>query len=162
DQLRAGAPSLMLLDPVDGTVLPVFVYYSLVPYLLPVLLDLAGLPAMVAYKLIGILQFIVMGLGVAAVVEATATTDSRGKERSDYLAALLFVTAAYVWSLWGTRASLAEFWVSALIPWIVRWLVVPNGQRMLVLLFSLQVATHPVVLLHGLVAELLVAYALAR
>src|SRR4051812_48799480 len=57
DQLRAGAPSLMLLDPADGNVLPVFVYYSLVPYLLPVLLDLAGLPAVIAYKAVGALQF---------------------------------------------------------------------------------------------------------
>lgn len=48
DQLRSGAPSLMLLDPASGEALPTFVYYSLLPYLLPVLLDLAGLPATTA------------------------------------------------------------------------------------------------------------------
>src|ERR1041384_4559455 len=44
-QGRPGGARQLLCDPVTGEALPVFVYYSLVPYLLPVLLDLAGLPA---------------------------------------------------------------------------------------------------------------------
>src|SRR5262245_49087800 len=37
DQVRAGLLSQLLVDPASGEALPVFVYYSLVPYLLPVL-----------------------------------------------------------------------------------------------------------------------------
>jgi hypothetical protein len=164
DQVRAGSASQLLIDPGSGEALPVFVYYSLVPYLLPVLLDLAGLPAMLAYKAVGALQFVVMAAGVAALVDKVTAGSPRNSRDGDreYLAALLFVTAAYVWSLWCTRASLAEYFVVSLVPWVTRYLVVPNGQRALVLLFSLQVAAHPVVLLHGLVCELLVAYALSR
>ena len=161
DQLRQGAPSLMLVDPGSGEGLPTFVYYSVVPYLLPVLLDLAGIPAMIAFKAVGALQFVVMALGLSALIEQTPG-ESRDSRRREYLIALLFVSAAYVYSLWCTRASLAEFWVASLVPWTVRYLIVPNGKRPLVALFALQAAGHPIVLLHGLVCALLVAYALAR
>jgi hypothetical protein len=161
DQLRGGAPSLMLVDPAGGEVLPTFVYYSLVPYILPVLLDLAGLPAMLAFKAVGALQFVVMALGLSALIERTVP-ESRDGGRSEHLVALLFVSAGYVYALWCTRAALAEFWVASLIPWAARYLVVANGQRMLVMLFALQAAAHPIVLLHGLVGEFLVAYGLAR
>src|SRR6266545_1486693 len=161
DQLRGAAPSLMLVDPVSGEALPTFVYYSLLPYVLPVLLDLAGLPAMLAFKAVGALQFVVMALGVRALIERTVP-ESRDGGRSEYLIALLFVSAAYVYALWCTRAALAEFWVASLIPWVARYLVVANGQRILVMLFALQAAAHPIVLLHGLVCEFLVAYGLAR
>jgi hypothetical protein len=161
DQLRSGAPGLMLVDPANGEALPTFVYYSLLPYILPVLLDLAGLPAMLAFKATGALQFVVMAIGVGALIERTAPEQREGR-RSEYLVALLFVSAAYVYALWCTRAALAEFWVASLIPWVARYLVVANGQRMLVMLFALQAAAHPIVLLHGLICEFLVAYALTR
>src|SRR5258707_10703255 len=164
DQIRQGAPSLMLVDPGSGEGLPTFVYYSIVPYLLPVLLDLAGIPAMIAFKAVGALQFVVMALGLSALVERTPG-DPRDGGRREYLIALLFVSAAYVYSLWCTRASLAEFWVASLVPWTARYLIVPTGKRplvALVALFALQAAGHPIVLLHGLVCAVLVAYALAR
>lgn len=161
DQLREGAPSLMLIDPASGEGLPTFVYYSIVPYLLPVLLDLVGVPAVIAFKVVGALLFVVMAAGLGALIEQTSG-DDRDRGRKEYLVALLFVSAGYVYALWCTRASLAEFWVASLIPWTARYLVVPDGRRPLVVLFALQAAGHPIVLLHGLIGALPVAWALAR
>src|SRR6187401_3299380 len=83
DQLRSGAPGLMLVDPANGEALPTFVYYSLLPYILP---------AMLAFKATGALQFVVMAIGVGALIERTAPEQREGR-RSEYLVALLFVSA---------------------------------------------------------------------
>src|SRR5690242_10777885 len=46
DQVESGMLSTFLLNPDTGEGVPTFVYYSLIPYLLPALLDVLGLPAL--------------------------------------------------------------------------------------------------------------------
>jgi hypothetical protein len=52
DQVRHGSPNLFLVNPTTGETLPVFVYYSVLPYVLPTVLNLAGMPALYAFKLV--------------------------------------------------------------------------------------------------------------
>jgi hypothetical protein len=49
DQLRGAMPSPLLIDATSGDAVPTFVYYSALPYVVPVLLDLLGVPALYAF-----------------------------------------------------------------------------------------------------------------
>ena len=51
EEFSAGRPGMLLTNPTTGQVLPVFVFYSVLPYLPPTLLNLAGVPAVAAFKL---------------------------------------------------------------------------------------------------------------
>ena len=68
EQLRRGMPSLLVTNPVSGEVLPIFVYYSFVPYLPAVALDLAGFTAHVAFRLVMGLSLIVLALGLVRLI----------------------------------------------------------------------------------------------
>jgi hypothetical protein len=158
DQIRKGAFSALLTNPNTGEALPTFVYYSEVPYLVPTLLNLLGMPALYAFKLVMCLHFIFMGYGLQRLIETTAAPNrSRLQFETDYLVAFLFVSANYVYSLWFARGSLGELWVYCLLPWVVLGALSPNGRALTFFLF-LQICGHPIVMLQTLVAEVLVAY----
>lgn len=160
DQIRTGAISALLTNPNNGETLPTFVYYSEIPYLLPTLLNLLGLPALYAFKLVMCLHFIVLGYGLQLLVERTAPPNpSRMRVETDYLVAFLFMSANYVYSLWFARGSLGELWVYCLLPWVVLGALSANGRALTIFLF-LQVCGHPIVMLQTVVAEVLVAYTL--
>lgn len=160
DQVRSGAISAMLTNPNNGETLPTFVYYSEIPYLLPTLLNLLGLPALYAFKLVMALHFIVLGYGLQLLVERTARDKAdRGRVETDYLVAFLFISANYVYSLWFARGSLAELWVYCLLPWVVLAALSPNGRALTLCLF-LQLCGHPIIVIQTLVAEVLVAYSM--
>lgn len=156
DQIRGGAPSLLLTDDAAGSVLPTFVYYSILPYLPPLLLNLAGLPAFVALKLVAAVALILMAGGLQAVIE----TLPEERRRQGYLIAILFLAANSVYGLWIMRTAFAEVWVHALVPWVV--VAMLRGRRLLLLgLFLVQLCAHPIVFGHALGAALLLALALA-
>jgi hypothetical protein len=160
DQIRTGAVSALLTNPNNGETLPTFVYYSEIPYLVPTLLNLLGLPALYAFKLVMCLHFIVLGYGLQLLIERTAPANgSRMRVETDYLVAFLFMSANYVYSLWFARGSLGELWVYCLLPWVVLGALSPNGRVLTAVLF-LQICGHPIVMAQTLVAELLVAYTL--
>jgi hypothetical protein len=162
DQVRNGPVSAFLLSPSTGEGVPTFVYYSHVSYLLPVLLALVGLPALWAFKLSMMLYFVVMAAGVQAMVERSAPAKrDRGQLQRDYLVALLFLGANYVYSLWFARASLAEIWVYCLMPWVVASALSPITGRWLAIFLFLQICGHPIVMAQCLVAEVIVAYSLS-
>lgn len=160
DQIRAGNLSLMLTNSATGVVLPTFVYYSALPYVLPVALNLIGLPALVAFKLALVLQIVVMALGVQRIVEKT------GAGFAGFLAAVLFMTANYAYEIWLSRAAFAELWVYSLIPWVVACTIFTKPTRAttaaLAFVFFLQAVAHPIVLAHSLLCEVPVAMVLAR
>jgi hypothetical protein len=160
DQVRTGAISALLTNPNTGETLPTFVYYSAVPYLAPTLLNLLGMPALYAFKLVMCLHFIVLGYGLQRLIERTAPGGSpRAQVETDYLVAFLFISANYVYSLWFARGSLGELWVYCLLPWVVLATLSRNGRTLTFVLF-LQVCGHPIVMLQSLVAAVLVAYAM--
>ncbi|HLG49465.1 MAG TPA: hypothetical protein VKY24_24690 [Reyranella sp.] len=162
DQVRNGPLSAFLLSPSTGEGVPTFVYYSHVSYLLPVLLALLGLPALWAFKLSMMLYFVVMAAGVQAMVERSAPAKrDREQLQRDYLVALLFLGANYVYSLWFARASLAEIWVYCLMPWVVASALSPITGRWLAIFLFLQTCGHPIVMAQCLVAEVIVAYSLS-
>ena len=162
DQVRNGPLSAYLLSPSTGEGVPTFVYYSHVSYLLPVLFALLGLPALWAFKLSMMLYFVVMAAGVQAMVERSAPAKrDRGQFQRDYLVALLFLGANYVYSLWFARASLAEIWVYCLMPWVVASALSPITGRWLAVFLFLQVCGHPIVMAQCLVAEVIVSYSLS-
>jgi hypothetical protein len=162
DQVRNGPVSAFLLSPSTGEGVPTFVYYSHVSYLLPVLLALVGLPALWAFKLSMMLYFVVMAAGVQAMVERSAPAKrDREQLQRDYLVALLFLGANYVYSLWFARASLAEIWVYCLMPWVVASALSPITGRWLAIFLFLQICGHPIVMAQCLVAEVIVAYSLS-
>lgn len=158
DQVRTGPISALLTNPNTGETLPTFVYYSAVPYFVPTLLNLLGMPALYAFKLVMCLHFVVLGYGLQRLIERTGPAmPSRGRIETDYLVAFLFVSANYVYSLWFARGSLGELWVYCLLPWVVLATLSANGRTLTFVLF-LQVCGHPIVMLQSLVAAVLVAY----
>lgn len=156
DQISSGAPSLLIEDRATGSVLPIFVYYSILPYLPALPLNLAGLPAFVALKLVAAVAVLVMAAGIRALIELLP--DDR--RHHGYLAGVLFLSANYVYGLWVMRVALAEIWVFALVPWVVVALL--RHRRLLLFgLLLAQLCAHPVVFGHALAAALLVALAIA-
>lgn len=156
DQIRSGAPSLLLEDHATGSVLPTFVYYSILPYLPSLLLTLAGLPAFVALKLVAAAAVLGLAAGIRALIESLP----EARRRDGYLAGVIFLSANYVYGLWIMRVALAEIWVFALVPWVVVALL--RGRRRLLFgLLLVQLCAHPIVFGHALGAALLVALAIA-
>jgi hypothetical protein len=160
DQIRAGHLSLLLTNSSTGVVLPTFVYYSALPYVLPVALNLIGLPALAAFKIALVLQIVVMALGLQRIVEKTSAGPA------GFLAAVLYMSANYTYEIWLSRAAFAELWVYSLVPWVVSCTIFTRPTRAttgtLTFLFFLQAAAHPIVLAHSLLCEVPVAMVLAR
>jgi hypothetical protein len=162
DQVRNGPLSAFLVSPSTGEGVPTFVYYSHVSYVLPVLFALLGLPALYAFKLSMMLYFVMMAAGVQAMVDRSAPAKrDREQFQRDYLVALLFLGANYVYCLWFARASLAEIWVYCLMPWVVASALSPITSRWLAIFLFLQICGHPIVMAQCLVAEVIVAYSLS-
>lgn len=160
EQIRSGTISAFLSNPNNGETLPTFVYYSTIPYLVPTLLNLFGVPALFAFKLVTALHFVVLGWGLQLLIERTApATASRARTQTDYLVAFLFMSANYVYALWFARGSLGELWVYCFLPWVVLGALSANGRALALFLF-LQLCGHPIIVVQTLVAEVLVAYTL--
>src|SRR5262249_54163998 len=140
---------------------PVFVYYSLLPYVLPVALNLAGIPALLAFQIAMGAQLIVLGAGLQELISRTLIQEKE-EGSSGFLIAILFVSANYVFGLWYTRAALGEIWAYSLIPWVVTCALSPQFERPLAALFFIQICAHPLVLPQSLLCELGAAYALSR
>jgi len=163
EQVRHGALSQFLVNPTTGETLPVFVYYNVLPYVIPTVLNLAGVSAFYAFKLVMCGHFLVMALGLQALIARTAAADASPRQRElDQLVAFLFVTANYVYCLWCTRGALAELWVYCLVPWVVNAALAPRAERSTTILLFLQICGHPIVLLQSLVAEAVVAFSLSK
>jgi hypothetical protein len=163
DQLRHGSINQFLVNPTTGETLPVFVYYNVLPYVIPTILNLAGMPAVYAFKLVMCGLFVVMAAGLQALIARTAVAGAKPRQGDlDQLAAFLFITANYVYCLWCSRSALAELWVYCLVPWVVNAVLTPRGERSTTVLLFLQVCGHPVVLLQSLVAEAVVTFSLSR
>jgi hypothetical protein len=157
DQLRGGMLSPLLIDPTSGDAVPTFVYYSALPYIVPVLLDLVGVPALYAFKLAMIGHLAVLVAGLQLLLRRLAP-DRVGPA---FLAAILFVAANYVGALWFARAALGEIWVYSLMPWVVAASLSPRSGRWLALGLFLQISGHPVILAQALLAEVVVAWSLS-
>lgn len=155
EQLRTGTPSLLVANPATGEVLPVFVYYSFVPYLPAVALDLAGFTAHVAYRVTAGLALVVLALGLARLVRLARDPNAA------FLAAILFLCANYVFHLWLTRQAYAEIWVYCLIPWVTVWLMRQGALLPLAVLLFLQMSGHPIVFAQAFACSLLIAWALS-
>ena len=76
------------------------------------------------------------------------------------MAALLFFGANYVYGLWLTRAAYAEIWVYCLIPWVVL-AILRRDMAMVLFLFFVQVAVHPVMFVYAAASSLVLAYGLS-
>src|SRR5262245_20550804 len=163
EQLRHGNISLLLTNPTTGEAFPIFVYYSFLPYLLPTALNLLGVPALFAFKVAMGLQLIVFGIGLQALIRKTLLPgDDKRQIDTAFLIAILFISANYVYGLWHTRAALAEIWVYSFIPWVVVSILSLRSARSLTVLFFIQICAHPLVFLHSLVCELVVAFGLSN
>lgn len=153
-QLEAGRLSLFTVH--GDVTLPTYFYYSFVPYILPVALDLAGIAPAVAFKLFLVACFLVFMGGFRTL--AIFDDEESRERRNGYMAALIvFMTANYICGLWCVRGAIAEIWVAMFMPWVIRSL--QGNLRFLMPLFFLQVCGHPVVLAQSLVGELGFVYA---
>ncbi len=163
EEFRHGGFGMLLTNPTTGQVLPVFVFYSSLPYVPLVLINLLGVPAVIVFKLALVAQFLVMALGLQFLIDGTRSPKSSPAQiTADYLIAILFIEANYVYTLWCTRASLNELWVYSFIPWVVVAVVRPGGGRALTGLLFVQACAHPIVLAQSLVCELVVPFGLSR
>lgn len=158
DQLRHGRPSLFLTTGPEALTLPTFVFYSFVPYLPTALLNLLGLSAHAALKVVMAAQILILAFGLRALIEEHKAEPQL--RSAAWFGALLFFGANYVYGLWLTRAAYAEIWVYCLIPWVVLAILRRDG-TMALLLFFVQVAIHPVMFAYASACSLVLAYGLS-
>lgn len=145
-RLWEGEMSLLVDDPITGEVYPIFVFYSLLPYALPVALDLAGFGAVFSYRVSLGLYVLLFSAGVFRLAEShVAVRGAPTPNRSQlHFAALFLVTSLPVATTFATRSAFAEATTLALIPWAVLALRSRSALPFLFLL-STQIALHPVV-----------------
>jgi hypothetical protein len=162
-QLREGMPSLMLVDPVSGEALPVFVFYSPLPYILPILLDLAGLPAVLAYRLALAAYFCLFALGIHRLtMDRVRAADGQAPLEPAFLAAGLFLGCAYIAGIWAVRSAFAEIAVLCLVPWAVRLVLQEGAGWRLAFLLAAQMASHPIVFPQAFLATILLGLCLSE
>jgi len=159
DQVRSGTPSLLVTNTVHHETLPLFVYYSFVPYLPAVALNLAGLPAQWALRLTMGLALVILALGLARLVRFDRRSENT---YAAFLAAILFLAANYVHNLWIGRQAFAEIWVYCLIPWVTLAVLRPGRIVPLAALLFLQITGHPLVFAQAFGCSLLIAWALSK
>lgn len=159
DQVRSGAPSLLITNPDRDEVLPIFVYYSFVPYLPAVALDLAGLSPHLSLRVMTIGMLIVLVLGLVQLI--SLQRDGKAAHTA-FLAAILFLCANYVHNLWLVRHAYAEMWVYCLIPWVTVMLLRPGSLGPLAALLFLQIVGHPLVFTQAFACALLIAWVLSK
>lgn len=162
EQIKQGQLSLLFTNPTTGDAYPIFVYYSLLPYILPVLLTLAGFSAVFAFEIAMGLQLILFALGIQSLIERPRVREDAQKVRSDFFLAILFMSATYVYSLWLVRAAFAEVWAVSLAPWVVRFALSPKAIRPLTAVLFLQICAHPLLFLQCIVGKSVVALGLSR
>ena len=163
EEYRAGWPGMLLTNPTTGQVLPVFVFYSVLPYLPATFLNLLGMPAWLAFKLLLLGQFLVLALGLQALLDRSRPADATpARVNVDFMIGILFLQANYVFMLWVGRAALAELWVYALVPWVALSILKPGNGRALVALFFVQAVSHPIVLAQALICEIAVPWCIGR
>lgn len=163
EQFKHGELGMLLTNPTTGQVLPVFVFYSVLPYLPPTLLNLMGVPAAVAFKLTLIALYLGFSFGLQTLVLAEREgSGPRRPQAAEWLIAALFLFANYVYALWCTRAAFAEIWVYSFIPWVVAGIVAGYRTSTLAGLIFLQACGHPIVLAQSLVCELVAPLCLSR
>ena len=159
---RAGEPGMLLTDPTTGLVLPVFVFYSVLPYLPGTILNLLGIPGWIALKVVMIGQYLILAWGLQVLLDRSRPADAPAPRiRSDFLVGILFLQANYVFTLWPGRSALAELWVYSLVPWVAASILRPGSGRALVALFFVQAVSHPIVLAQALVCEIAVPFCLS-
>lgn len=163
EQFRHGGLGMLLTNPTTGQVLPVFVFYSILPYLPPTLLNLAGVPSVVAFKLTAMALHLGLAFGLRALVQSQREGGlDRRPQTAEWLVAALFLFANYVYVLWCTRAAFAEIWVYSFIPWVVAGIVSGYRTSTVTGLIFLQACGHPIVLAQSLVCELVAPLCLSR
>jgi len=162
EQIRHGSFNGSFTDPATGDAYPIFVYYSFLPFILPVALNLAGIPSLAAFKIAAGLQFIVLAAGLQALIAGIPADVEDEERRSAFLIAILFVTATYVYGLWLFRAAFGEIFAYSFMPWVVKFALQQRTNRSLTAMLFLQICAHPLVFAQSFVGELIVALGLSR
>ena len=159
-QIDAGNYSLMLTNPLTGETLPTFFYYSTMPYLLPVILSHLGLSALISYKLALSIYLVVLLTGVWKIATTTRSIPERG---AGVFYACIFLASNYIVGLWVVRSAFAEIFAYCLVPWIIIALAEDKRDPLKVLLLlTLQIAAHPILVLHCMAINLIGVWAISN
>jgi hypothetical protein len=159
NQARSGSFGLLFDNYFHGESLPIFLYYSVIPYIPGLLLCLLGIPAALAYK---ISLVIYLGIFIAGILRLIKYQEVADKD-SALIGLLLLMGANYVIGLWLVRSAMAEILSFSLVPWITSFLIQKSSSRLaLFLLLALQASIHPIVMIHSLLAEIGAAWGLSR
>lgn len=156
-QLWRGDFSPMIENPDTGEVVPLFLFYSVVPYLVPAALVLFGISPEIALQLSLVILFLVFAVGVHRLI---ATIAPQSERELAFCAGILLLTANYVYLNWIGRAALAEVWAYALIPSAILYARDQANFAKLVLVFFLQICAHPLVFHYAFVGYFAAAYLL--
>lgn len=163
EEYSAGKPGMLLTNPTTGQVLPVFVFYSVLPYLPGTFLNMLGIPAWIAFKIVLLGQHLILAFGLQVLLDRSRPAGAPASRVTvDFAIGILFLLANYVYTLWPARAALAELWVYSLVPWVAAAILRPDGGRALVGLFFVQAVSHPIVLAQALICEIAVPYCMGQ
>jgi hypothetical protein len=141
DKIDDGHLGVFVINPFAKDALPVFLYYSLIPYIAPLILTFLYVPAYYAYA---------AGLGIYFLILIRGTWMLSMKLCSSAehanLITILFVSTNYLISLWVSRSAAAEILAFSLVPWVTLALVeTPRSVLRTTTLLALQAAAHPIV-----------------
>jgi hypothetical protein len=163
DELRRGNLNELLINPQTGQGFPIFVYYSFVPYIIPLALDFTGFSAFVATKFALGLYFLFFCSGLHFLVRKNCLRQARLQDLNfEYLLLLFFMCATYVYGIWVKRDALGEVALYAFIPWAVISLLAERPARPLMIIFFLQLSMHPVIFAQSIVCEIALAYGISE
>ncbi|MBB4198201.1 hypothetical protein GGD83_001994 [Rhodoblastus sphagnicola] len=156
-QIATGSPSPLIENKATGEVAAIFLYYSFLPYLLPVALTVAGVASRVSLQ---IAEVVYLGLLIYSLRRLVECLPRPEKKQLAYAAAILFLTANYVYSDWTTRAAIGEICAYALIPMAIVYALEETSREgmscegrscegsswiKLAFIFFLQACAHPIV-----------------
>ena len=163
DELRRGNLSELLINSQTGQAFPIFIYYSFVPYIIPLALYFVGFSAFAAIKLALGLYFLIFCFGLHLLVQKSSLGPPKTQDQNfEYLILSFFICVNYVYGIWDQRDALGEVAVYAFIPWVVISLLAERPTLRLMAILFLQLSLHPVIFGQSLVCEIALVFGISE
>lgn len=158
DQFRNA--KLDLFGDVGGYTLPVFYFYTTLPYSLAAPLTFIGIPSVQAVNIVSASFLLILAYGIKDLVSLVYV----GPDRSGTMAAFfsaLFLGSNYVYQNFVVRAALPEAMAYALVPFAVAALL-RNSYMLAMAIIALQIIAHPPIFPQALFLQVVLILTFAK
>lgn len=163
EELHRKEYSGLLINPQTGQAFPIFVYFSFVPYLIAICINLLGISAYISIKLTLSLFLLFFSGGLHLLVTRSCKLrDQSGDPNFQFLIISLFMCSTCIFGLWTLTDELGEIASYAFVPWIALALISGQSFSKLAMLFFVQLIVHPVIFGHALLCVIALAYGISN